>query len=313
MEHWGKTAAGTPRFFCAFCKVSDTRDRDDVEKRHSLHQLEKWLGGKDSLTKLASEEHKTRQALWKELHPLFEGRINEPVIPPHTKVRILILDATYIHGHTLCALVAIDENDKLYWRFAPYESYKVWCEFLSHFSEPEIVVMDGQKGLFAAARTLWPHVPVQRCQFHVISFAIQYLGRKPKEQVGKDLINILYSLKDAKTLEGKDVWLRSYIAWERKYDFLISARDRTGHFMHPRLRSTRLIMRKALPYLFTFLNHPGAPNTTNLVEGWVNGAVAEALRFHRGLRVHEKKALVSIVLSNLRRQKPKNVIQKDLI
>jgi hypothetical protein len=37
------------------------------------------------------------------------------------------------------------------------------------------------------------------------------------------------------------------------------------------------------------------------VEGWVNGALAEALRWHRGLRIHEKKALVAIVLSHLAR------------
>lgn len=200
MQRWGHTRGGKPRFFCASCRKTATRDRDDVEKRHALSELNDWLGGKDSLNEIAKRSHKTRQALWKKFHPLLSS-IPEPTIPDLTKVKQLILDATYIHGHTLCALVAIDENNQLYWKFAPYESYKVWCHFLSSFAEPEIVIMDGQKGLFAAAKTLWPKVAVQRCQFHVIAFAIQYLGRRPKEQVGKDLLDILYRLKDAKTLK----------------------------------------------------------------------------------------------------------------
>lgn len=305
MERWGTTKAGTPRFYCKYCKISTTPQRDDVEHRHSLHQLEEWLSGKDSLSQIAEEEHKTRQALWKEFHPLI-STIHEPEIPPGTKVKTLILDGTYIHGHTLCALVAIDENNKLYWQFAPYESYKYWCEFLYHFDAPEVVVMDGQKGLFAAAKALWPKVAIQRCQFHVVSFAIQYLGRKPKDQASKDLLNILYTLKDAKTKDKKDEWLLLYNMWEQRYNPALIGKTALGHFAHPKLRSTRLIIRRALPNLFTFLDHPGTPNTTNLVEGWVNGAVAEALRLHRGLRVHEKKALATIVLSHLKRGNTEN-------
>jgi hypothetical protein len=59
-----------------------------------------------------------------------------------------------------------------------------------------------------------------------------------------------------------------------------------------------------LPYLFTYLDFPGCPNTTNLVEGWPNAAIAEALRRHRGLHLSQKKILVSIILSHLTREKP---------
>jgi hypothetical protein len=64
-------------------------------------------------------------------------------------------------------------------------------------------------------------------------------------------------------------------------------------------------MRKAIPYLFTYINRPGVPNTTNLVEGWVNSAIAEALRLHRGLRLSEKKMLVSIILTKLAKENKK--------
>jgi hypothetical protein len=253
---------------------------------------------------MAEEEHKTRQALWKEFHPIFES-FKKKETPDGTKARILTVDGCYIHGHNLCVLVAVDENDRLYWHFAPYESYLHWITFLSCFAAPEVVVMDGQKGLFAAAQTLWPRAAVQRCQFHVISFATEYIGRKPKDQAGKEILEILYKLKYAKSIARRDEWLSWYKSWERKYENFFLGKDRNGRFMHPRLRSIRLIIRKALPYIFTFLDYPGTPNTTNLVEGWVNGALAEALRLHRGLRKHEKRVLASVVLSHLKRKKNK--------
>jgi len=224
---------------------------------------------------------------------------------------MLILDATYIHRNSLCALVAINEHNQIFWHFARYESSYNWATFLSCFGEPQVLVMDGQKGLFAAARLTWPQVHIQRCQFHVISFALQYLGRHPKEEVGKALLHLLYTLKDAKTQEGRDRWLQAYWQWESYYGQLFSERTKLGVFQYPRLRSVRFIIRKALPNLFTFLDYPGTPNTTNLVEGWVNSAVAEALRLHRGLHEYEKKALVSVVLSHLRRGRTAQDLSKE--
>lgn len=305
MQKWGKTKQGKPRFFCLACKKTATLQRDDVEIRQTMRDMRAWLGGKESLTELAADAHVTRQALWKRFHQVMDVASREPVLPDLIKTRILIVDGTYIHGHTLCALIAVDENDKIYWKFAPYESYAAWVDFLSSFVEPDIIVMDGQKGLFAAARMLWPRVAIQRCQFHLVAFAIQYIGRKPKDEIGRDLMDILYALKDAKTKARANVWIESYRAWEEKYGTFLSAKGSDRKYARPRLRGARLIIRRALPYLFTFLDHPGAPNTTNLVEGWINGAMAEALRLHRGLRIHQKKALATIILSDLIRKKTK--------
>jgi hypothetical protein len=306
MQKWGHTRQGKPRFFCPNCKKTATPQRDDVEIRQTVHEMKKWLGGKESLSHMAALSHVTRQALWKRFHPVMEAASIEPVIPDLIRTKVLIVDGTYIHGHTLCALIAVDEFDKIYWKFASYESCAVWMKFLSSFVEPEIIIMDGQKGLFLAAKTLWPRVAIQRCQFHLVAFAIQYIGRRPKEKVGQDLMDILYTLKDAKSKEGRDAWIYSYRRWEQKYEMLLSAKDSDKQFIRPRLRGARLIIRRALPYLFTFLDHPGSPNTTNLVEGWINGAMAEALRLHRGLRINEKKTLAAIILSDLIRKKTKD-------
>lgn len=290
MQKWGRTRQGKPRFFCTHCKKTATRQRDDVELRETINDLKEWLGGKENLSHIAEKSHVTRQALWRRFHHVMEIAAAERTMPNYIKTKILIVDGTYIHGRTLCALIAVDEVDKIYWRFVSHESYASWSQFLSSFVEPEIIIMDGQKGLFAAARMTWPKVPIQRCQFHLVAFAIQYIGRRPKERMGKELLDILYQLKQVKTPAVREAWIYSYRSWEQKYEISLSAKDSTRKYVHPRLRGARLIIRRALPYLFTFLQHPGAPNTTNLVEGWINGAIAEGVRLHRGVRIKEKTA-----------------------
>ncbi len=265
-----------------------------------------WLGGKDSLKEIAAHYHVTRQTLWRRFHPFFNFAF-EPKIPQEP-MRMLILDGTYIHSRYLCALVAIDEHDRVFWRFVRYESYENWFKFLANFPEPQVVVMDGQKGLFAAARALWPDVKVQRCQFHVVSFALQYLGRHPKDEAGKTMLDLLYRLKEVKTVAHRDKWLTLHTIWEKQYEKEFAARNEWGNFRYPRLRSVRYIMRRALPNLFTYIDNPGTPNTTNLVEGWVNSAIAEALRRHRGLTEYEKKYMVSILLSHLTRGEKKEKV-----
>lgn len=303
MQRWGRSRQGKQRFYCVECKITSTPQRDDVELRHTVDNLKKWLGGKESLADMAADAHVSRQALSRRFHKVMMQAATAPIVPDLLKTKILIVDGTYIHGHTLCALIAVDEQDRIHWKFVHHESFASWCDFLSSFVEPEIIIMDGQKGLFLAARTLWPKVSIQRCQFHLVAFAIQYIGRKPKEQAGRDLMAILYELKNAKTPEARDIWIKDYRAWEQRYEIFIGAKGADRKFLRPRFRGARLIIRRAIPYLFTFLNHQGAPNTTNLVEGWINGALAEGVRLHRGLGIPQKKALATIILSDLVRPK----------
>jgi len=209
-------------------------------------------------------------------------------------------------------LVAIDEHRNISWLFAPYESYASWLQFLISLPVPEVVVMDGQKGLFAAAHRIWPNAIVQRCQFHVISLAFQYMGRRPKDEAGQSMAKLLYALKTVRTQEAKKQWLLLYKIWEKQYDYKVfRVRNELGKFTYQRLRSVRFIMRRAIPYLFTYIDKPGVPNTTNLVEGWVNGAIAEALRLHRGLRLSEKKMLVSVILSKLAKRNLEKIKEND--
>lgn len=300
MQRWGKTAAGTVRYRCPACQISSTIHRPDTKKRHDHDRLVAWLTGVDGKDAIAKRYGITRRALTKEFKSFFLKNPDRPA-PIGFKAKILLVDAKFIHGDELCALIGIADNDQLFWQFATAECYGTWYGFLIRFAPPDVVVADGEKGVARFVKHLWPRTRFQRCHFHMVKLVISYLSRNPKEEAGRDILDLMYRLKNVKTPELRDHWLLMHRIWEKRYKTLFAEKTESGTYAHRKLRSVRFIVRNALPNLFTYLEFPGCPNTTNLVEGWPNTSIAEGLRRHRGLHLSQKKTLVSVILSNLRR------------
>jgi len=300
MQRWGKTAAGTPRYRCLVCKISSIIHRPDTHLRHDKDRLVTWLTGVESKETIAKRYGVTRQALSNEFRPFFKKNLNG-MAPLGFKAKMLIVDAKFIHGSELCALIAVTEEDKIFWQFADSECYGTWYSCLMRFSPPEVVIADGQKGVARFVKRYWPDTAFQRCHFHMVSLVIHYLSRNPKDKAGQDILELMYRLKTIKNYEDRDRWKLLHRIWEKQYEKIFNEKNELGGYAHKKLRGVRFILRKALPDLFTYLDYPECPNTTNLVEGWVNTAIAERLRRHRGLRFSQKKTLVSIILSNLSR------------
>lgn len=309
MQGWGKTAAGTSRYRCLSCKRSSIIHRPDTRQRHERDRLISWLTGVQNKTDIARRYGVTRRALSKEFQPFFQENPNAEIAQGF-KAKILIVDAKFIHGRELCALIAIAEDDCIVWQFANAECYQTWQGFLSRFSPPEVVVADGQKGMAYFVKRWWPQTAFQRCHFHLVSLIINYLSRNPKNEAGKQILELMYRLKYVKTFEDRNQWKLLHCIWEKQYEKVFNEKNELGNYVHRKLRSVRFIVRRAIPNLFTYLDYSGCPNTTNLVEGWVNAAIAEGLRRHRGLHLSQKKTLVSIILSNLKRAKREKPTRK---
>jgi hypothetical protein len=300
MQGWGKTAAGTPRYRCMDCKISHTIHRPDTHIRHDRDRFVSWLTGVESKTDIAKKYGLSRRALTKEFQRFFQESV-EPRVPGDLSIDLLIVDGKYIHHRVLCVLVAVTENDRIFWRFAPEERYGTWREFLKLLPPPRVVVADGHKGMWYFVKRYWTHTAFQRCHFHMALLVTKYLTRNPKEEAGQVIVDLVHRLRTVKTHEEKNKWLMLHRIWEHQYEKIFNEKTESGGWRFKKLRSVRTIMRRSLPDLFTYLDHPGCPNTTNLVEGWVNTAIAEGLGRHRGLTMAQKKTLVSIVLSNLKR------------
>lgn len=297
MNRAGYTHTGRQRYWCATCRTRRSVSRPDLARRNERARFVAWITGVRSLADLASEGGVSRWTLSRRFVPFFA----EEAIPeiPGT-IRILIVDGTYAHGTDLCVLVGVTENRHVVWRFAKRETSASWSAFLRSLPRPDVVVCDGQKGLLRAICTTWPGIRIQRCQFHVILLATTYLTRKPKTEAGRALLSLLYRLKDTKDAEARDRWTLHFHTWERRH---AASLRRGGAAGKNKLASARYLVRHALPHLFTFLDVPDCPNTTNLVEGWVNARLAEAMRRHRGLPLSHQKALVTVLLAYLAREK----------
>jgi len=278
--------------------------RPDTRLRHEHDRFVAWLEGVDDKDAIAKRYGVSRRALTKEFKQFFREDPSNP--PPFgTKVKLLIIDAKFIHGRVLCALIAVTEGNKIYWQFANAECYGTWYGFLLRFAPPEMVVADGEKGAARFVKRHWPNTAFQRCHFHMVKLIIKYLSRHPKDEAGRNILKLMYELKNVKTPAERDRWKMFHKIWEKRFEKVFAEKNAAGNYAHQKLRGVRYILRHAMPNLFVYLDHPGCPNTTNLVEGWPNTAIAEGLRRHRGLRLRQKKTLVSIILSNLKRPKEK--------
>jgi len=306
MRKHGRTKSGTERYFCPVCKKTTIIRRPDTRLRHDRDRLVAWLTGVEGKDVVAKRYGVTRRTLSNEFKSFFEKNPDN-MAPQGFQAKMLIVDAKFIHGRQLCALIAVTEEDKIFWQFAESECYRTWYDCLIRFVPPKVVVADGQKGMAHFVKRYWPNTALQRCHFHMVSLVIHYLSRNPKEEAGRQILDLMYQLKKVKTCEERNRWKMFHRIWEKRWEKVFAEKNESGGYAHRKLRSVRLILWRALPDLFTYLDYQGCPNTTNLVEGWVNTAIAEGLRRHRGLHLSQKKTLVSIILSHLTREKPTRI------
>lgn len=199
------------------------------------------------------------------------------------------------------------------WLFAERESFANWLAFMERLPEPDAAVIDGQKGLQAAIQCLWPLAKIQRCIVHIERLARIKLTRQPKTNAGKELLALVKRLFNVRTSKQRGRWLCVYRRWERRHaDFLkersygepLIGRKRSWWYTHRHIRAARSLIRNALPHLFTFIDYPHVPRTTNHVEGGVNSRLKELVHRHRGLTQERKRALVTEYLARKNTQKP---------
>jgi len=201
MRRHGKTKSGTERYFCPVCKKTSIIHRKDTRLRHEKDRLIEWLIGVENKTVIAKRYGVTRQTLSNEFRSFFRKNPNG-MAPFGFKAKMLIVDAKFIHGNSLCTLIAVTEENKIFWEFADSECYGTWYACLMRFDPPEVVIADGQKGVSGFVKRHWPNTKFQRCHFHMVSLVIHYLSRNPKDEAGQKILELMYKLKKVKLPEN---------------------------------------------------------------------------------------------------------------
>jgi len=310
MSKWGKTAAGSTRWFCTSCRVSGTRKRKDNRERERLSLFVRWLTSKTTLEDIAEAAAVSIQSIINWFQPLWLSPPG-PRLPPN--VRVLVLDATSVVPRQRMLLIAGD-GDRLSpvsWMPASRECYASWTMFLAELRkvfEPSVVVCDGQRGLLKAIHETWPKALIQRCLVHVMRQACIWLTQNPKTRAGRELLVLVRCLSDIRTKRQKRRWIRAFRYWNRRHATFLKERTYGGHgrwwYTHRKLRGTRSLLRNAIPDLFRFVADPSIPRTSNHVEGGLNSRLKELFRCHRGISTARKLALASWYLALRQGQKP---------
>jgi hypothetical protein len=153
-------------------------------------------------------------------------------------------------------------------------------------------VIDGMRGL---AQALYP-IPVQMCQFHQILITRRYLTQDPDLEASIELLDLVKSI----TRMDKESFIGAFNEWYEKYKDVLNERvnDKrikryTPPYKRPKLRSAYLSLRRNMPLLWTFYDHPetGLPNTNNAIEGLFSD-IKSKLRVHRGISKDNRKKLL---------------------
>ena len=170
----------------------------------------------------------------------------------------LILDGTVVHvrldskSTTISILVALGvrrdgQKVLLAIRNMGGESEAAWRALLDGLAArklgtPDLVIMDGGKGLEAALAGLWPTVPVQRCTVHKHRNLLADAPKKLHVEVTADYTGMIYAKTAAEVEARRRAFLRKWrLKCRAVADSLEEAGDRLFTFLRYPLEQWRSI------------------------------------------------------------------------
>lgn len=312
MQKRGKTAAGTQRWLCIYCKQSHSLGHDKQKQGRLLDSFVLWLLGRRSQSELAMPDRTWRSKTswcWQVV----------PKLTPIDEIYPIILVDGIRIGAFVC-LIARTPEHVISWCWVFWESSNTWSILLQKIPPPTVVVCDGQKGVLLAIWRLWPKSTIQRCLFHIWQNIRSKLTLHPKTEAGQKLLRLTRDLWQVKTIEQALSWQKQLENWQIEYENFIKARTyntnpQSGQqkwwYTHKGVRSASRQLAKLLcdNQLFTYIDKTltveTIPRTTNHVEGGINSQIRDKLKAHRGLSQTHRQRLVDWYLySRTKDQKP---------
>ena len=189
-----------------------------------------------------------------------------PVCHGHGVIQI---DATYF-GRNCGVLIALEaaSGRPLYLKHIAHERTSDYADAIAWIKRGGYVVdgivIDGMQTLFS----LFEDYKVQMCQYHMCAIVRRKLTGNPRLLAGRELKALMATL----TTSDRESFTEAFEAWVVKWDSFLKERTVSHEagktfYTHRRLRSAMTSIRFYLPYLFTWLEVDGMPNTNNRLEG----------------------------------------------
>jgi len=132
------------------------------------------------------------------------------------------------------------------------------------------------------------------CQYHQLRIVQRYLTRKPELPASIELMELANLLSKI----DKESFVGAFTEWCERWDAFLKERThdkRTGksRYVHKRLRSACLSIKRNMPYLWTWYDHIeiNIPNTNNSLEGMFTDLKTK-LRNHPGLSKERREKFI---------------------
>lgn len=268
-------------------------------RRDKAQVIADYVEGKQTLAQLAVKYGVNEKTIRRDL----EGMRYVHKIAKYKDVTIQ-MDTTY-WGRDFGLMVIRDAlRGKVLWhKYVRHETIAQYVEGVDWLKRNGFriygVVIDGMKGLPQSLKPVW----VQMCQFHQMLIVRRYLTQEPDLEASAELLKLVNDM----TKMDKDSFVGAFNEWHEKYEGIINERvhdkrikRKTPPYMRPRLRSAYLSVKRNMPLLWTFYDHPetGLPNTNNALEGMFSDLKSK-VRVHSGISKEHRKKLIDEYIKRL--------------
>lgn len=250
---------------------------------------DRYLHGKQTVAEISTQSGVSPSTI-KRLLATVSFKWEQPIVSGEGVVH---MDATYF-GRNTGVLVALESGSGrlLYMAHIAHEHISDYEAAVAHILSSGYkingIVIDGLQKLFE----IFADYKIQMCQFHMVAIIRRKLTKNPKLKAGRELLELACLMKDM----SKTDFIAHFTAWKEKWcDFLKekTTNEITGRtiFTHQRLRSAMTSISHYLPYLFTFEEVAGMPNTNNAIEGTFTD-MKKNLRNHPGMTAKNRKRMM---------------------
>lgn len=290
---WGKSAAGTKRYYCLRCKKSIV----SYQKSTSQRQIDlKWF--KEYVLYGVTYQVLAR---WSKIPSVtLRSHFNKLLkqTPPYTTLPLITESSQYLlldglwFGRLFVLIVYKLAKGKgiIHASIAKKEWGFHISKDLKQIKDRGVIitgiVSDGGTGITKAVLNVFGTIPHQICLAHVHRSIISCLGNHPKETEAlelKEFADMVWNLQSPKEVKewnkNLKLWVKLHWNYLREYHT-----DETGRwwYAHSRVRKAVRILKTVSKKSFVFLNQDQMPKTTNELEGIFSNLTVKWL-MHRGL------------------------------
>jgi len=286
---WGKQN-NKQRYRCKKCGLLFTWSNSGVKESNRFIWFKKWVNGRQTIAQLSAESGYSNRTLKRYFHQYLRKPPKWSVYPSE-KVNLLI-DGTYFKNK-LCLILYRDNNIKFtqLYRISTGEWFEEIKEDLENLLKLEVriesITCDGHKAILKAIRKTCKDVTVQRCLVHIQRMSRIWLTMRPQSEAGKQLRMIISQLHRINTLLERDYWIVRLVKWYDSHQLFVN--EKSYHlnterywYKHKLVRRSFMVIKKALPDMFHYLENPRIPKSTNGLESFF-GHLKNHLTVHRGL------------------------------